>query len=176
MSIVVAALIAGLVSGTAVQEAGPATVPPAVTALAGCWEGTGSVMGKPVSIRLTARPIAENALFLIETKSQATANPADRYAAHLIFGGKSAPKAGDANETISAFWADSFGGDYTAIGVGAPRADGFEVAYAYPDTQFINRWTAGAKNLSWNITARDDAGSESVFATYELASMTCAAS
>jgi hypothetical protein len=39
-------------------------------------------MGKPVAIRLTAGPIAENALFLIETESQGATAPADRYAAY----------------------------------------------------------------------------------------------
>jgi hypothetical protein len=171
---VAVSLIAALAAGSAVQEPGAALVPDAVTALAGCWTGAGTVMGKPVTIRLSARSVAENALFLIETESQATANPADRYAAHLIFGGKT-PSDG-ATETISAFWADSFGGDYTAVGAGASREDGFEVSYAYPDARFVNRWTLGAARLAWTITAKDDAGAKNAFAAYEMARVECAGS
>jgi hypothetical protein len=165
-------MIAALAAGSAVQEPGAAAVPSQVTALAGCWQGAGAVMGKPVTIHLAARTIADGALFLIETDSEATADPADRYAAHLIFGGKSAPEG--AAETISAFWADSFGGDYTATGAGAPTADGFEVAYAYPDARFINRWALGTAGLKWSITMKDGAGAEAVFAAYQLTRTACA--
>jgi hypothetical protein len=165
-------MIAALAAGSAVQEPGAAAVPSQVTALAGCWQGAGAVMGKPVTIRLAARSVADGALFLIEADSEATADPADHYAAHLIFGGKSAPE-GEA-ETISAFWADSFGGDYTATGAGAPTADGFEVAYTYPDARFINRWALGAAGLKWTITMKDGAEAEAVFAAYELTRTACA--
>lgn len=172
MSILAVAVIAALTAASAVQEPGAAAVPSAVTALAGCWTGTGAVMGKPVTIHLTAKPAAENALFLIETESQATSDPADRYAAHLIFGGRT-PRDGEA-ETISAFWADSFGGDYTAVGAGTPREGGFEVNYAYPDARFVNRWTLTTATLSWAITMKDGAGAENGFAAYEMTRTECA--
>src|SRR4051812_827770 len=89
--------LAGLLSLAAgpalAQDAPPPQVPAQVTALTGCWRGTGEVMGKPVAIDLTARPVALGAMFLIETESQAKADPADRYAAHLVIGTRAA-KAG----------------------------------------------------------------------------------
>jgi hypothetical protein len=87
-------LLLSLAGGSALaQDAPPPQVPAQVTALAGCWRGTGEVMGKPVTLSLSAKPIALGAMFLIEAESQAKADPADRYAAHLVIGAR-APKGG----------------------------------------------------------------------------------
>ncbi len=81
-----------LAGGSALaQDAPSAPLPAQVKALEGCWQGTGEVMGKPVTLALSAKPIALGAMFLIETESQAKADPADRYAAHLVIGAR-APK------------------------------------------------------------------------------------
>jgi hypothetical protein len=85
----IACLFAGMTPSAYAQEPGAVPVPQEVSALAGCWQGTGSVMGKPVSISLAAKPITEGALFLVEADSHAVTDPADRYAAHLIFGAES---------------------------------------------------------------------------------------
>lgn len=102
---------------SALAQPAAAVVPAQVRALAGCWQGEGVVMQKAVAVTLTARPITDGAMFLIEAQSHATADPADRYAAHLVFGGHGASKTSDAT-AISGFWIDSFGGDFTASGVG----------------------------------------------------------
>lgn len=155
------------------QDPAPAMVPAAVRALEGCWRGEGVVMDKPVVITLNARPITEGTMFLVETSSQAKADPADRYAAHLVFGGRGAPpKTGEAS-AISAFWIDSFGGDYTATGAGSAGKTGFEVAYAYPEATFINRWTQTPDRLTWVIVAKSGAAPEQVFASYALMRTTC---
>ncbi|MFN3557847.1 MAG: hypothetical protein ACK4UQ_01075 [Brevundimonas sp.] len=154
------------------QEPGAAPVPIEVKAIAGCWRGEGQVMGKPVAITLTAGPAAEDALFIVDSASQATGDPADRHAAHLIFGGKTATPAGG---TIFGFWSDSFGGDYTAIGSGAATPGGFEVSYAYPDARFINRWSVAGDRLSWRIVAADAEGVEADFADYALTRADCPA-
>ena len=130
-------------------------------------------MGKSVSISLTAKPITQGALFLVEVDSHALADPEDRYAAHLIFGGKTARAESTGAMNISSFYADSFGGDFTAVGAGSAHPGGFEVAYAYPDASFINRWTVAATALSWTIIAKDSAGSEEPFAAYELGRTEC---
>jgi hypothetical protein len=109
-------------------------------------------MGKPVKITLTAKPIVEGALFLIEAESHVTSDPADRYAAHLVIGAR-APK-GAFPATLSGYWADSFGGDYTATGAGAVREDGFEIAYPYPPSSFLNRWTLKGDRLGGSPPAR----------------------
>jgi hypothetical protein len=127
-------------------------------------------MGKPVKITLTAKPIVEGALFLIEAESHATSDPADRYAAHLVIGARAAKGAVPA--TLSGYWADSFGGDYTATGAGAVRDDGFEIAYPYPPSSFLNRWTLKGDQLDWRITAREGEKTQD-FAHYEVTRVAC---
>ncbi|WP_332660530.1 hypothetical protein [Brevundimonas sp.] len=167
-------MFAALPATTLAQEPDGAPVPDEVKALAGCWSGSGSVMGKPVAIGLDARSITGDALFVVDVDSHALADPEDRYAAHLIFGGKTVrPEDGDA-KNISAFFADSFGGDFTGVGTGSVRPDGFEVAYAYPDASFVNRWRVAGDAVSWTITARTGAGHEEPFATYDLVRAACA--
>jgi hypothetical protein len=165
------ALLLSLADGSAqAQDAPTSPVPDQLKALAGCWAGTGEVMGKPVTLSLAAKPIALGAMFLIEAESQAKADPADRYAAHLVIGAR-APK-GAFPATLSSFWADSFGGDYTATGVGAVREDGFEIAYPYPPSSFLNRWTLKGDQLDWRITAREG-DKEQAFAHYETTRIAC---
>ena len=162
-----------LVAGSALaQDAPPPPIPPQVKALEGCWQGAGEVMGKPVTLTLSAKPVALGALFVIETESQAKADPADRYAAHLVIGAK-APK-GAIPATLTGYWSDSFGGDYTATGAGAVRTDGFELSYSYPPSSFLNRWTLAGDKLDWKITARDGDKTQD-FAHYTATRVTCPA-
>jgi len=166
-------LLLPLAGGPALaQEAPPIQAPAPLRALDGCWQGAGEVMGKPVTITLSARPIVEGALVLVEAQSQATADPADRYAAHLLFGGRTQTPQEPA--TISGFWADSFGGDYTATGLGLATPDGFEIAYAYADARFINRWKVQGDRLDWRIVAKTGAAPEKAFAQYALTRTACA--
>jgi hypothetical protein len=160
-----------LAAGPAVAQDAPPPIPAQVKALEGCWSGTGELMGKPVTITLSARPIALDAMVVVDTESQAKADPADRYAAHLLFGGRTA--RADNAATILGFWADSFGGDYTATGLGSPREHGFEIAYPYPDTSFVNRWTVLGDQLEWRIVAQAGAAPEKPFARYALTRAAC---
>lgn len=170
ISSVVGAALA-LVGGAALaQDAPPTPVPVQVKALEGCWQGTGEVMGKPVTLALTARPIALGAMFLIEAESQAKTDPADRYAAHLVLGVR-APK-GAFPAMLTGYWADSFGGDFTATGAGAVREDGFELSYSYPPSSFLNRWTVAGDNLAWTITAREGDKTQA-FASYQATRVAC---
>jgi len=165
------AALLSLTAGSALAQDTPtAQLPAQVTALAGCWQGTGEVMGKPVTLTLSAKPVVLDAMFLIETDSRAKADPADRYAAHLLIGTRKA-KAGFP-PTLSSFWADSFGGDYAAAGAGAVREDGFEIAYPYPPASFVNRWTLAGDRLEWRITAREG-DKDKPFAHYEATRVAC---
>ncbi len=163
-------LMALLLLPMAAQAAEPGTiaVPTAVLALNGCWEGEGSVMGKPVSVSIRSQPITLDAMLALDVESSALADPKDRYAAHLIFGGtgKSHP--------IIGFWADSFGGAFTALGEGESQPDGFDIDYAYPDATFVNRWRIKGAQLTWSIIARDEANAEKPFASYSLRKVACA--
>ena len=159
-----------LSAGSALAEDAPPSMPAQVKALEGCWRGDGEVMGKPVTLTLSAKPAALGAMVVIETESQAKADPADRYAAHLVIGAK-APK-GAFPAMLTGYWADSFGGDYTATGAGAVREDGFELSYSYPPSSFLNRWTLAGDRLDWRITARED-GKDQPFAHYTATRVAC---
>lgn len=156
---------AAFASCAAAEE--PARAPEVLHRLEGCWQGTGSVLDKPVTIALDARPVVLGAMLAVDAHSVATADPADRYAAHLLFGGGK-----DAGQ-VTGFWSDSFGGSMTATGVGAVRADGFEIAYHYSDAAFVNSWRIAGAHLAWTIVARDIKGKEQPFATYELRRASC---
>jgi hypothetical protein len=110
-----AAALVAVSSATTAAEPGVVPVPSAVRALEGCWYGSGHVMGKPVTIVLSAKPIVQGALFVIDAASVAKDDASDRYSAHLILGGANQPSGARA-EPISGFWADSFGGTFTATG------------------------------------------------------------
>lgn len=154
------------------EDPPPAPVPAEVRALEGCWRGAGEVMGKPVEIVLSARPVALGTMLTVDTDSRAKADPSDRYAAHLVFGGRGAPPKDRPSTGVSGFWSDSFGGDFTAVGQGAAQAGGFDIAYAYPDASFVNRWRLEGTKLSWSIVAKSGAKEQS-FAHYELNRATC---
>ena len=165
------AVLLSLAGGSAWAGTAPsAPIPAQVGALEGCWRGDGEVMGKPVTLALSAKPIALGAMFLIETESQAKADPADRYAAHLVIGAY-APK-GSFPAALTGYWADSFGGDYTATGAGAVREDGFELSYSYPPSSFLNRWTVTGDTLDWRITAREGDKAQD-FAHYTATRVAC---
>lgn len=161
------------IAGAAQAEDPPAApVPAEVRTLEGCWRGEGEVMGKPVEITLAARPAALGTLMTVDADSHAKADPADRYVAHLVLAGRGAPpKAGPATG-VSGFWADSFGGDATAAGKGEVQPGGFDIAYAYPDASFLNRWRRDGDRLTWTIVLTGN-GRENIFARYALTRSTC---
>jgi hypothetical protein len=140
----------------------------------GCWRGLGHVGMKAVAVALRSKPILDDAMVTIDVVSNAVADPNDRYSAHLVFGG-AAPRAGEHGADIVSFWSDSFGGDYTALGRGQSRPDGFDVSYEYPADTYINRWTLAGENLTWKIVARDSKGQERPFADYALSRTPCPA-
>ena len=155
-----------LMASTAAAEE-PTRAPEAVRQLEGCWTGRGEVMGKPVTIAVEARPVALGAMLTLDASSVATADPSDRYAAHLVFGG------GKGAAEVIGFWSDSFGGSMTATGTGAVQADGFEISYRYADAAFVNRWRPAGDQLRWAIVARDAKGGEQPFASYALSRVQC---
>lgn len=155
------------------EDPPPAPVPAEVQALEGCWRGAGEVMGKPVEITLSARRAALGTLLIVDADSHATADPKDRYAAHLVLAGRGTPPKDGAPTGVSGFWADSFGGDFTAVGKGEVQPGGFDIAYAYPDASFLNRWRRNGDRLTWVIVAASG-GKENGFAHYALTRTACA--
>lgn len=162
-------------TGTArAEDPPPAPIPGSVKALEGCWRGDGEVMGKPVEITLSVKPAALGTALTVDADSHAKADPTDRYAAHLILTGRGpAPKEGPATG-VSGFWADSFGGDFTAVGKGEAVPGGFDITYPYPDAAFVNRWRLDGGKLSWSIVARAG-GKDAPFAAYALTRAACPA-
>jgi len=156
------------------EDPSPAPIPAPVKALEGCWRGGGDVMGKPVEITLAVTSAGLGTLLTVDADSRAKADPADRYAAHLVLAGRGpAPKDGPATG-VSGFWADSFGGDFTAVGQGETVPGGFDVTYAYPDAAFVNRWRLDGGALAWTIVARAG-GKDAPFAAYALTRTACPA-
>jgi hypothetical protein len=154
------------------EDPPPAPVPAEVKALEGCWRGAGEVMGKPVEITLSAKPAALGTVLTVDADSHAKADPKDRYAAHLVLAGRGAPPKDGAPAGVSGFWSDSFGGDFTAVGKGEVQPGGFDIAYAYPDASFVNRWRREGQGLTWTIVARSGE-KENAFARYALTRAAC---
>lgn len=154
------------------EDPPPAPVPAEVRALEGCWRGAGDVMGKAVEITLAARPAALGTVLTVDADSVAKTDAKDRYAAHLVLAGRGAPPEDGAATGVSGFWSDSFGGDFTATGKGEVAPGGFDIAYAYPDAVFVNRWRRDGDRLTWTIVARSG-DKENAFARYELKREAC---
>ncbi|USQ96362.1 hypothetical protein [Caulobacter sp. RL271] len=169
----VSALLLAMAGAARAEDPPPAPVPAEVKALEGCWRGAGEVMGKAVEISLSARPAALGTLLTVDADSHAKADPADRYAAHLVLAGRGVPPKDGPPIGVSGFWADSFGGDFTATGKGEVQPGGFDIAYAYPDASFVNRWRRDGDTLTWTIVAKMG-GKENAFAGYALTRTTCA--
>lgn len=161
-----------LPSAASAAESGTPAVPAKVAALAGCWEGRGEVMGKPVITSVVARPIVQDAMLAVDAESRAAADPKDLYSAHLIFGGAGQQPGASADQIVG-FWADSFGGAFASSGRGETRPEGFDITYTYPDDAFVNRWRLSGDRLSWQIVTRDGKGVEKPFASYTLRKATC---
>ena len=169
--VAVAANLAVIALSTAAEPAA-VPIPAAVVALNGCWRGVGAVGSKQVVVAIDSRLILQDAMSTVDVESSAVADPKDRYSAHLIFGGADR-HASDQGDDIVGFWADSFGGAYTALGRGKSRTHGFDMTYPYPDADFVNRWTRSGDQLAWSIVARDSKGVEKPFATYALTKVSC---
>jgi len=162
----------GLLLASAAQAQTDAPPPAALQALQGCWHGSGTVMGKHVTLTLRAEPTALGAMIALDTTSVANADPTDRYAAHLVFGWLP-PKEG--RPVLTGYWADSFGGAFAAPGEGEAQAERFEMRYRFGSDTFVNRWQRSAQGLDWTIIARDAAGKEQPFASYRLTAAPCPA-
>ncbi len=172
MSKLILAIAAGMAASTPSTAAQPGAtpVPGVLFALKGCWRGVGDVGRKQVSVALSSRPILDGAMVVVDVDSSAIGDAKDRYSAHLVFGGAD-PRPDGAD--VMGFWADSFGGAYTALGRGRSRPDGLEVTYAYPDASFVNRWTVSGDHLKWSIVERDRKQVEKPFADYALRRASC---
>ncbi|MFC0202692.1 hypothetical protein [Novosphingobium soli] len=168
------AMVVLLAASAAAHSAEPGTtpVPPPVIALKGCWEGSGEVMNKPVTISIFAKPIVQEAMLALDVQSSAVSDVKDRYSAHLIFGGAN-KQPGKTEDQIVGFWADSFGGGFAALGQGEISSEGFNVTYQYPDDAYVNRWRLSGNHLMWQIVARDENNDEKPFASYSLQRVAC---
>ncbi|WP_010542823.1 hypothetical protein [Sphingomonas elodea] len=169
-------LIAGAALPLAFTTQAQSVAPPpaGLHAIEGCWQGNGTVMGKPVTLTLHAAPAALGAMIAVDTTSVAATDATDRYAAHLVFGWLPAKPGGPAG-ALTGYWADSFGGAFAAPGEGEAEAQGFEMRYRFGEDIFVNRWRRMAQTLDWTIIARDTAGKEQAFAAYRLKAAPCPA-
>ncbi|PZU66773.1 MAG: hypothetical protein DI540_13650 [Sphingobium sp.] len=168
-------LAALLLAGSAVAKADDASsgsVPTTVRSLAGCWRGEGTVLRKPVTVTLTIRTILLDSMIAVDVDSSAKADAADRYQAHLLFGGDELA-ADKGRNAISSFWADSFGGGFTATGKGRAHGNGFDVEYRYPDRRYVNQWSREGDHLTWRIISVSGEKISKLFADYALTRVVC---
>ena len=173
-SLALAICLSVLGPATYAAEPGSVPVPSGVTALRGCWQGTGAVMDKPVTITLVAQPIVLGAMLVVSAHSTAVADPEDRYSAQLTFGGAQR-RAGMNADPVIGFWADSFGGAFAATGNGESVPGGFDITYQYPDSAFLNQWRQTGDRLTWSIIMRAKNGKDTTFARYILDRIPCPA-
>lgn len=148
------AALALLATPAFAAEPGTPPIPAEIAALAGCWQGSGVIAGKPVDIRLAARPIVLEAMLAIDVDSRAADNPTDHYAAHILLGGNAADPA-----RVESYFADSFGPAFAAVGQGVTRTNGFDVTYYYAADNMLNRWRRVGDQLAWSIVSQPRAAS-----------------
>lgn len=154
MILAIAAFAAALQAAPARAELG---------GLAGCWDAPGEVTGKKTANKLRATWHMERRYLLLELHGE---NPGDPYDAAIILS-----PFGEGR--ISAFWMDSFGGEYTAPGSGSADHGGLTIDYRYPEENYRNRFEPEGTGWKWTITAQAAGKPDRAFAEYHLAPARC---
>jgi hypothetical protein len=137
-------LSAALASGLPGQETAPGPKHPFQDAwlekLAGDWEITRSVRGKEVRNRASARWILGHQF--LELRMTDVASPPAYEALFLVGEG-----SGDGRYVV--YWCDSWGGPFSAPGVGRRAGDTIEFELRYPESPFFNTFSWDARNAAW---------------------------
>ena len=135
-----------------------------VGGLAGCWTAPGQVRGKDARSVARGEWHLGGRYFVLHLKA-VTKQP---YEAAITYG------AGEKPGAIGSFWADTFGGLYEpSLGLGAAMADGFALAYRFPDAVYANRFVRHGNDWTWTIYEQAPGKPDKLFARYELTSASC---
>jgi hypothetical protein len=74
------------------------------------------------------------------------------------------------SKTYTAHWCDTYGGKYSAIGIGTRSGDSIEFRFQYPDGPFFNTfsWSAATKQWVMWLESQDSNGARKLFAVDTL--------
>ena len=158
--VLIAALAAGLVAAPAMAA------PKVFDALAGCWDVSGVVRGKPIRNIAKGAWAIDHQYFLLQLVGAPGGKP---YAAALFFGTKS-------DGTILLHWLDRFGADFSQYpGNGTATATTVVTDFAYPDgptRNAISLEPAGKWRML--VTETPTGKPQDVFSDYRFTPARCA--
>lgn len=125
--------------------------------LVGEWDITRSIRGKVVGNHMVVAPVLDGNFVQLHMTSTTLSDP---YEAIVLVGARS-----DTREYV-AYWCDSFGPEYSAVGRGVRVGDRLELRFEYPDGPFFNTWVHDPGADSWTFTGENSAadGSRRLFA------------
>lgn len=157
--ILVAAMVAEPAATT--RESGLTAFGP----LAGCWQVTGQVRGKPSPSIARGQWHLGRRYFTLQLR--ATGKAAD-YEAAITYGAGAKPGA------IGSIWHDTFGGLYEpSLGLGEKTTDGFVQVYRFPDANYVNRFVRDGRGWLWTIHETAAGKPDVLFASYRLRPSSC---
>jgi hypothetical protein len=128
-----------------------------VSALEGSWLLTRKIRGTDVKNNLTAKRVLNHQFLQVH---MADVNQPPSYEAIVLIGFIRATKQ------YVAHWTDTFGGKFSAMGVGTRSGNSIEFRFQYPDGPFFNTFTfnADAKQWVFRLESEQEDGSRRLFA------------
>ena len=125
--------------------------------LEGNWLLTRKIRGTEVKNRVTATWVLNHQLLQVHMLD---ANEPPTYEAIVLIGFIHATKQ------YVAHWTDTYGGKFSAMGLGTPSANSIEFRFDYPDSSFFNTftWNADAKQWIFRMESQERDGSRRLFA------------
>lgn len=128
-----------------------------VAKLEGNWSLTRQIRGTTVGNRVSATWVLKHQFLQVHMLD--LAEP-PTYEAIILIGYIHATKQ------YVAHWTDTFGGKFSAMGLGTRSADSIEFRFEYPDGPFFNTfsWNADTKQWVFRLESQERDGSRRLFA------------
>jgi hypothetical protein len=159
LSLLVAAALMSPISATGQQTDGPKArfEDDLVSKLEGNWSLTRQIRGTKVGNRVSATWVLKHQFLQVHMLD--LAEP-PTYEAIILIGYIHATKQ------YVAHWTDTFGGKFSAMGLGTRSADSIEFRFEYPDGPFFNTftWNADTKQWVFRMESQEQDGSRRLFA------------
>lgn len=130
--------------------------------LVGRWTMNGAVLGEHVTYSMTGVRTLEGRFVELHMKD---VHVPPGYEARVLIGCDST------GHRVIAHWMDSFGAAYSVPhGVGVIRGDTLELAFAYADGPFRDRFTYDRRRDAWRflLESADSSGAWGEFASYDV--------
>ena len=114
--------------------------------LAGRWRITGTIVGQPREMNLTADWVLNHQFLFLDEKDANAASGKPGYEAHIYIG------YDNASERYVIHWIDIFGGRFSeTLGYGTRNGNSIRFNFEYPDGPFHNTFTWNAQEKSWHF-------------------------